>query len=109
MASERVQRRIARLIDHIEAAADQRDWQLVLRLSEDMLAVDPANADAKVYVRPELDPAGTGDHSDRAGPAAKHRLAPSADRQPEIPCLDSFRRESVARERDQPTREFGER
>ena len=87
MASERVQQRIARLIDHIEAAADQRDWQLVLRLSEDVLAVDPANADAKVYVRPELDPAGTGDHSDRAGPASKHRLAPSADRQSEFPAL----------------------
>ena len=57
MASERVQRRIDRLIDQIEAAVDQRDWQLVLPLAEDVLAVDPANADAKVYVRPELDPA----------------------------------------------------
>ena len=66
MASERVQQRIDRLIDQIEAAADQRDWQLVLGLSEDVLAVDPANADAKVYVRPELDPAGTGDHTVRA-------------------------------------------
>ena len=60
MASERVQRRIDRLIDQIEAAADQRDWQLVLRLSEDVLAVEPANADAAVYVgaaKRNLDPA----------------------------------------------------
>ena len=52
MASERVLRRIDRLIDEIEAAADQRDWRLVLRLSEDVLAVDPANADAAVYGTP---------------------------------------------------------
>ena len=60
MAKERVQRRLDRLIDQIEAAADQRDWQLVLRLSEDVLAVDPANADAAVYVgaaERNLDPA----------------------------------------------------
>ena len=30
--------------------ADQLDWQLALRLSEDVLAVDPSNADASVYL-----------------------------------------------------------
>jgi hypothetical protein len=60
MAVERVPRRIDHLIDQIEAAADQRDWQLVLRLSEDVLAVQPANAVAAVYLgaaKRNLDPA----------------------------------------------------
>jgi len=50
MASERFQHRIDRLIDQIEEAADQRDWKRVAQLSEDVLAVDPDNADAQLYL-----------------------------------------------------------
>jgi len=40
MATERFPRRIDRLLDQIEQAADQRDWQKVHQLTEDVLAVD---------------------------------------------------------------------
>ena len=49
MASDRFQRRIDRFLDQIEAAADQRDWDRVAQLSEDVLSVDPDNTDALRY------------------------------------------------------------
>ena len=50
MAKERFQRRIDRLLDQIEEAADKRDWKKVGQLSEDVLAVDPDNADAQLFL-----------------------------------------------------------
>ncbi len=73
MASKRVQRRIDHLIDQIEAAAAQLDWQLVPRLSEDVLTVDPANSDATVYVnaaKRNLDPASSPPQDSTASNAA---------------------------------------
>jgi hypothetical protein len=46
MASERVQRRIDRLLDQVEEAIDQLDWETVLARSQAVLALDPDNADA---------------------------------------------------------------
>ena len=50
MASERVQRRIDRLLDQIEEAADQRKWSEVIELAEDLLAFAPDNADARTFL-----------------------------------------------------------
>jgi regulator of sirC expression with transglutaminase-like and TPR domain len=48
---ERIQRRIDRLLDQIEAAADQEDWETTLRLSEQVLDLDPDDEDAQTFVR----------------------------------------------------------
>ena len=50
MTSERIQRRVDRLLDQIEEAADQRDWQGVHQLAQDVLRLDPENADARGYL-----------------------------------------------------------
>ncbi len=50
MASERIQRRIDRLLDQIEDAADQLDWQAVRERSEAVLAYDPENQDAHSFL-----------------------------------------------------------
>lgn len=46
MTSERMQRRIDRLLDDAEEAADQHDWDRVLECVRGVLAVDPENQDA---------------------------------------------------------------
>ena len=51
MPSERVQRRIHRLLDDAEEAADQHDWRLVLDLTARVLEVDPQNEDALSFER----------------------------------------------------------
>ena len=50
MASERFQRRIERLLDQIEEAADARDWQKVRQLGEDVIVADPGNLDARDFL-----------------------------------------------------------
>ena len=50
MPSERIQRRIDRLLDQIEEVADQRDWQSVHQLAQDVLQLDPENDDALGYL-----------------------------------------------------------
>ncbi|MDA1257566.1 MAG: hypothetical protein O3C10_06950 [Chloroflexi bacterium] len=49
MASERVQRRIDRLLDQAEEAADQYNWQLVLQLTAGILEADPENEDGLTF------------------------------------------------------------
>mgnify|MGYP000483450699 CR=1 FL=1 len=46
MPSERFQRRIDRILDQIEDAADRRDWAAVRQGALDLLIFDPENADA---------------------------------------------------------------
>ena len=46
MTSERVQRRIDRLLDQVDESIDQPDWETVLARSQAVLALDPDNADA---------------------------------------------------------------
>ncbi len=46
MASDRIQRRIDRLLDQAEEAADESNWQRVRELSQNILAFDPENTDA---------------------------------------------------------------
>ena len=47
MPSERIQRRIDRLLDQAEHAADSRDWNAVLESVRGVFAVDPDNEDAE--------------------------------------------------------------
>ncbi len=50
MASDRIQRRIERLLDQIEQEADQRNWQLVRELAEEVLGFAPDNGDARSFL-----------------------------------------------------------
>jgi len=50
MPSERVQRRIDSLLDEAEAAVASTDWALVRQRCEAVLALDPENEDARVYL-----------------------------------------------------------
>ncbi len=50
MASERVQRRIDRLLDQIEAEADQENWERVCARAELILDFAPDNADAAAFL-----------------------------------------------------------
>ena len=50
MPSERVQRRIDRLLDQAEEAVDALDWQRVREVSESVLVVDSENEDADSFL-----------------------------------------------------------
>jgi len=50
MASERFQRRIDRILDQIEDAADRRDWAAVRQGALDLLVFDTENEDAKNFL-----------------------------------------------------------
>ena len=49
MASERIERRIERLLDRIDTADASGDWQQVVDLSRDVLAIDEENREALAY------------------------------------------------------------
>ena len=50
MVRERFQRRIYRILDQLEDAADRRDWPAVRQGALDLLVFDPANEDAKNFL-----------------------------------------------------------
>ena len=50
MPSENFQRRIDRILDQIEAAADRLDWTAVRLGALDLLVFDPENEDAKIFL-----------------------------------------------------------
>ena len=50
MSSERFQRRIERLLDQIEEAVDQLDWETVRGRAHAVLALDPGNTDATDFL-----------------------------------------------------------
>ena len=50
MATERIKRRIDRLLDEVEEAADRQDWATVRLLSTEVLALDANNADAPAFL-----------------------------------------------------------
>ena len=51
MASERIQRRIERLLDQIDSAETSSDWQQVHDLAQDVLDLDEGNPEARAYLR----------------------------------------------------------
>ena len=50
MASDRIQRRIDRLLDQIEEAVDQLDWEVVRERAQAVLALDRENKDAYSFL-----------------------------------------------------------
>ena len=44
MVSDRARRRIERLLDQMDEAADQKNWVLVREHAKDVLALEPGNA-----------------------------------------------------------------
>ena len=50
MASERIQRRVERLLDQIEQEADQQNWQRALELAKEVLRFASDNGDAKSFL-----------------------------------------------------------
>ncbi len=50
MASERVQRRIDRLLDQAEEAMDSLNWDAVRDYAQAVLGLDPTNTDALAYI-----------------------------------------------------------
>ena len=51
MTNERVQRRVERLLDQIDAAEAAADWHLVENLAKDILDLDEKNQEALAYQR----------------------------------------------------------
>ena len=50
MPTERVQRQIDRLLDQVEDAVAERDWQLVRELCDSVLRLDHDNQDARTFL-----------------------------------------------------------
>ena len=50
MATERIQRRIDRLLDQVEEAADQEDWEAVRRLAQQVLDLAPDDPNATTFL-----------------------------------------------------------
>ena len=69
MGSDRFRRRIERLLDDIEEAANQRDWAAVRQIAEDLLILEPDNTDAASFLAA----------AERAldGPAPQSAVAPT--------------------------------
>ena len=63
MTSERIQRRIERLLDQAEESADKKDWSAVRETALEVLGLDPENADAQALIRSSDSVAGTSDIS----------------------------------------------
>jgi Tfp pilus assembly protein PilF len=71
MPTERVQRRIERLLDEAEQAMDQRDWALARDRTDQVLRLDPQNEDARAFIAAaEREPTaeGTGDREQALAP-----------------------------------------
>ena len=50
MVSERIKRRIERLLDQVEEAADGQEWQRVQELGEEVLGLDADNSEAPAFL-----------------------------------------------------------
>ncbi|MCH7735119.1 MAG: hypothetical protein IH961_07875, partial [Chloroflexi bacterium] len=79
MPSERVQRRIDRLLDRADEAIEDEDWQRALESARAALGFDSENADAKAFVQAAteaLDAAGIEPESSSESPAVSESTAP---------------------------------
>ena len=63
MPSDRVQRRIERLLDEAEQAMDGRDWDQARALAQDVLNLDPGGAVRIFTILPSHNPIGPFDFS----------------------------------------------
>ena len=81
MASDRVQRRIERLLDQVEEAIDQLDWEEVRGRDQAVLRLDPNNSDALSYLAAAERDSATSPNT-RAGAAPRLDLNPQVSTQP---------------------------
>ena len=79
VASDRFQRRIDRLMDQIEEAADQRDWQRVRELSKDVLLANAGNSDAQNFLALAERALSSSPTTPRQASAAATEAAPSTE------------------------------
>ena len=89
--SERTQRRIERLLDRAEAAADQRDWVEVEARAREALLLDEQSADASALLRTAL-----GMRSEPGDAASAHPRS-SSERSSEAPTSFASGRYRVER------------
>src|SRR4029079_5995979 len=76
MPSERVQRQIDRLLDEAEAALGRREWPRVHELSQDALALDPENSDARTFLDAAVRPGAGAPTKPVSRPAAAETQSP---------------------------------
>ncbi len=88
MPTERVQRRIDRLLDQAEEAADQRVWDVVRESAEMVLSIDPQNADATTFLT--MVEASHGQTAGEAGVVAEEPAVSQANVSPTTDTPTSF-------------------
>jgi class 3 adenylate cyclase len=93
MPSERVQRQIDRLLDEAEAALARREWPRVHDLSQDVLALDPENADARTF----LDAAVRAGAGGQSAPPSQPPAVADAPSAPPLPASFASGRYAVRR------------
>lgn len=76
MVNERIQRRIERLLDQIDTVEASGDWQKVIELARDVLAIDDENREALSYVRTAERRLGASPDSEDESTAARNVIAP---------------------------------
>ena len=69
MASDRVQRQLDRLLDEVDEAMTQLDWEQVRDRSQAVLALDPENEDALRFLAASERALGTSAPSPMSKPA----------------------------------------
>ena len=80
MTSERIRRRIDRLLDEAEEALTRRDWGAVRNYASDVLALDPGNQDATAFVA-------ASERASNAGPGSGGRAESAPLAPPEKPAV----------------------
>ena len=78
MASDRIQRRIERLLDQIEQEADQQNWPHVIDLAKEVLGFAPENPDAKAFLHVAEERLAPGTSAVTPSPELTTAIAPPA-------------------------------
>ena len=97
MASERVQRRIERLLDQLDEAETQGNWESVRDLAQDVLEIDPDNTETGAYLRSSARRLGAVTATPSDPPSSPPDSAAVADRQTPQPTSFANGRYQVKR------------
>jgi tetratricopeptide (TPR) repeat protein len=81
MASERVQRRIERLLDQLDEAESQGNWESVRDLAQDVLEIDSDNTEAGAYLQSSARRLGAATASPSDSPSSPPDSTVVSDRQ----------------------------
>ena len=86
MLSERLQRQVDRLLDEADSALANSEWARVRECAENVLALDPENADARSYVAAAARAAsGRSDADAAAGPGGASSVPAATPAAPALP------------------------